>query len=88
MISSFCDFRFTFWNIRDLGDEKKCPIVHAVLTSPNLSIACLQETKLCLTDRAKALSFLPTWLSRFECKYTAGSSGGVLMDLGPRLFLA
>jgi len=66
------------WNVRGLGDDGKCKIVRDTLSARNITIACIQETKLRSVSPAKASFFLPPNLSNFHCVDAAGTRGGIL----------
>ena len=67
------------WNVRGLGDENKCSLVHDVLTSCQPSIACFQETKLEAAPTIKLRSFLPTNFNNHAIMPSMGSSSGLLV---------
>lgn len=86
MVNRGCQqFSFLCWNVQGLGEDDKCDLVHNSIVSADPSIACLQESKLCLLSAQKARSFLPAALSAFVAKDADGSRGGVVTAWNPRL---
>ena len=79
MNASTISYGLLSWNVRGLGDDGKCKIVRDTLSARNVTIACIQETKLrSVSSPAKARNFLPPNLSNFHCVDAAGARGGIL----------
>ena len=79
MNASTISYCLLSWNVRGLGDDGKCKIVRDTLSARNVTIACIQETKLrSVSSPAKARNFLPPNLSNFHCVDAAGTRGGIL----------
>lgn len=66
------------WNVRGLGDPKKCVLVLDTLMSSSPTVVCLQETKLANPSNPKLRDFLPRKLLSFDTLPANGASGGVL----------
>ncbi|PNT71466.1 hypothetical protein BRADI_2g27916v3, partial [Brachypodium distachyon] len=77
MVSSV-SFTFCSWNVRGLGDNKKCANVLSELLSLNPSAVLIQESKLSDITPFKAYSFLPRSLDHFNFKAAVGSAGGMV----------
>ena len=71
-------FKLVSWNVRGLGDDRKCDVVRDALCSDRATVICLQETKLHSTSPAKAKSFLPSNFRNLHCVDARGSRGGIL----------
>jgi exonuclease III len=71
-------FDFCNWNIRGLGDQKKCEDVLTELISIKPHALFLQETKLAEITRIKAKSFLPNSIPSFSFKPAIGTASGIL----------
>jgi len=85
-MSSSKPFLVFCWNVRGLGDPKKCTIVRDAIRSARPTIACLQETKLSACNFFKAATFLPPNLASSFVSYDAvGSRGGMLTAWDPSL---
>jgi exonuclease III len=56
--SSFKNLSVLSWNTQGLGQDGKCVLVRDAVVAANPSIACLQETKLKLTDNRNLRSWL------------------------------
>ncbi|CAN6175356.1 unnamed protein product [Urochloa humidicola] len=78
MNNSTVPFMLLSWNVRRLGDPDKCKVVRDTLASSLLDVACLQESKLCTTDPAKARTFLPRHLADFVCVDATATRGGLV----------
>nr|CAB3463513.1 unnamed protein product [Digitaria exilis] len=84
MANAFRPLTILSWNVRGLGDKRKCDNVRLAFPCPLPSISCLQETKLTAIDQFKAASILPRPLSSsFNFKPSSGSSGGLLTAWDP-----
>lgn len=66
------------WNVRGLGDKKKCDQVLAELFDLKPHILALQETKLSSIPHEKLRSFLPSRLDSTLYNNSIGTSGGTL----------
>lgn len=64
------------WNVRGLGDNKKCSDVLSEFLSINPHIALLQESKLQTIPDNKLPSFLPRSLDQIATLPAIGSAGG------------
>jgi exonuclease III len=71
-------FDFCSWNIRGLGDQKKCEDILTELISIKPDALFLQETKLAEITSIKAKSFLPKSIPYFSFKPAIGIAGGIL----------
>ncbi|CAN6293304.1 unnamed protein product [Urochloa humidicola] len=75
------------WNVRGLGDRKKCNDVRLAIFSPP-TVLCFQETKLTAVNTFKAASFLPHALaSSYSFQPSIRASGGVLTTWDPSLLI-
>jgi exonuclease III len=72
------NFNFCNWNIRGLGDHKKCEDVLTELITLKPDAVFLQETKLSHITNQKAKTFLPRSLTQFAYKPADGSAGGIV----------
>ena len=70
--------RIASWNVRGLGRKEKCRDVKRALSSCNVDVAALQETKLPDVSHFKALTFLPQNLVNHSFKPSLGASGGII----------
>ncbi|CAN6206900.1 unnamed protein product [Urochloa humidicola] len=87
MNTSTVPFSLLSWNVRGLGDSDKCKLVRDTLASAVLDVACLQESKLPVTNPAKARSFLPQSLSDFHCVDATETRGGLVTAWNSRTLL-
>jgi exonuclease III len=71
-------FNFCNWNVRGLGDQRKCEDVLTELISIKPDAIFLQETKLADITSTKAKSFLPKSTPSFTFKPANGTAGGIL----------
>jgi exonuclease III len=62
MINSTSSIPLIYWNVRGVGDRRKCDMVKETLCSISANIVLLQETKLNEVNRFKSSSFLPATL--------------------------
>jgi exonuclease III len=65
MASSSSMFSFICWNVRGLGDIRKCELVKEALLHNPSDIVLLQETKLAQINQFKSKTFLPSALQNF-----------------------
>jgi len=70
--------RIASWNVRGLGRKDKCRDVKRDISSCNVDLVCIQETKLQDFNYFKAISFLPNSLTSHFAKPSLGASGGIL----------
>jgi exonuclease III len=78
MSNASSSFTLICWNVRGLGDRKKCDLVKETLLSNSEDIVLLQETKLNNIDRFKSSSFLPATLQNFISYDAINTSRGHL----------
>lgn len=71
-------FSFCCWNVRGLGQPKKCSDVLSELIAINPHACFLQETKLSTLPILKQKSFLPRHLDIIHPFPSTGSAGGML----------
>lgn len=76
------------WNVRGLGQDKKCAACRDTISISHPHIVCLQETKLQHLDARKSKSFLPSHISEFAFVPADGSRGGMLTAWDPRVATA
>ena len=67
------------WNVRGLNNPARRVVVKELLYRNNVSLVCLQETKLSFIDRAMVNQCCGTEFSEFAYLPAIGSRGGVLM---------
>ena len=77
-ILMFIRLSFSSWNIRGLGDQRKCEQLKAAYDLSPPSVLCIQESKLSDISSFKASSFLPPSLRSFVFKPSNGASGGII----------
>lgn len=79
-------FNDCFWNVRGLGDQKKCNEILAKLLSSSSQIILLQETKLSEITDAKLFSFFPRNLHAYHSIPSSGVAGGLLTSWNDAFF--
>jgi exonuclease III len=74
----YSSFSFISWNVRGLGDSKKCDIVKEILLQNSFDIVLLQETELSDINHFKSATFLASSLQNFITVEASNASRGIL----------
>jgi exonuclease III len=78
MSSNSISFNFVSWNVRGLGNAKKCDVIKETLLNNPSDLVLFQETKLSVNSQFKAISFLPNYLQNFNTIDVTNASRGIL----------
>jgi exonuclease III len=78
MSSNSISFNFVSWNVRGLGDAKKCDIIKETLLNNPSNLVLFQETKLSAISQFKSNYFLPNSLQNFTTVDATNASRGIL----------
>ena len=73
------DLSILNWNVRGLGEDDKCSLVHDTITSCYPSVICLEETKLSSVSPFKLRAFLPLNLKEHAATLSDGAARGILV---------
>ena len=74
-----CNVNFLSWNVRGLNMRAKRNVVRETVVAAQISVACIQETKLSVIDLPLIKETLGTSFDRFSYLPSSLSSGGILL---------
>src|SRR5664279_3169326 len=76
-------FKFPFkvldWNVRGLGDLKKCAVIKDIVVEEKPDLVCFQETKWDQCDIFKLRQVCPAKFRNFNVLNAEGTRGGILL---------
>lgn len=76
---NFMNLGILSWNVRDLGDVKKCNQIKEIISSSNSTIICLQETKWDMGDLFKLRTICPQDFNQAIFLHSNHNAGGFLI---------
>lgn len=73
------DCNILIWNVRGLNDLARRDVVRLLLSQHNVSVVCLQESKLAVVDVSVIMQICGSMFDGFEFVPAAGTRGGIIV---------